>query len=57
MAFFFSAITAQEPPKSKEKKQANTPDGDDCSNDEVPTSQVTSNKSPVANAKPQVING
>lgn len=47
MAFFFSAISAQGPPKSKGKKQASAPDpeGDD-SNDEVLTSQVASNTSP-----------
>ena len=49
MAFFFSAISAQGPSKSKGKKQASAPEpeGDDCSNDEVLTSQVASNTSPV----------
>ena len=47
VAFFFSAISAQGPPKSKGKKQAGAPEpeGDD-SNDEVLTSQVASNTSP-----------
>ena len=48
MAFFFSAISAQGPCKSKEKKKASAPEpeGDDSSNDEVSTSQVASNTSP-----------
>ena len=48
MAFFFSAISAQGSPKSKGKKQARAAEleGDDCSNDEVSTSQVASNTSP-----------
>ena len=49
MAFFFSAISAQGPSKSKGKKKASAPEpeGDDCSNDEMSTSQVASNTSPV----------
>ena len=49
MAFFFSAISAQGPSKSKGKKKASAPEpeGDDSSNDEVSTSQVASNTSPV----------
>ena len=49
MAFFFSAISAQGPSKSKGKKKASAPEpeGDDGSNDEVSTSQVASNTSPV----------
>ena len=49
MAFFFSAISAQGSSKSKRKKQASAlePEGDECSNDEVSTSQVASNTSPV----------
>ena len=49
MAFFFSAISAQGPPKGKGKKQASAPDPQsDDSNDEVVTpSQVASNASPV----------
>ena len=49
MAFFFSAISAQGPSKSKGKKKASAPEpeGDDGSNDEVSTIQVASNTSPV----------
>ena len=49
VAFFFSAISAQGPPKGKGKKQASAPDPQsDDSNDEVVTpSQVASNASPV----------
>ena len=52
MAFFFSAISAQGPPKGKGKKQASAPDPQsDDSNDEVVTpSQVASNASPVCMA-------
>lgn len=49
MAFFFSAISAQGPTKSKGKKQASAPDPEsDDSNEEIVTSsQVASNTSPV----------
>ena len=49
MAFFFSAISAQGPPKSKGKKQASVPDNEsDDSNEEVLTaSQAASNATPV----------
>ena len=49
MAFFFSAINAQGPTKSKGKKQASTPDpeSDNSNEDVVTSSQVASNTSPV----------
>ena len=49
MAFFFSAISAQGPPKSKGKKQASVADNEsDDSNEDVETlSQAASNATPV----------